>query len=80
MADGGNSHLVKRSVTLRGHRTSLALEPAFWVVLDEAAREDGVALARLLAAIDDERASSGAPLSSAARVWALGRAARKPGA
>ena len=62
-------------MTLRGHRTSLALEPAFWTVLDEAAREDGVPLAALLAAIDDERAGSGAPLSSAVRVWALTRAA-----
>ena len=73
MANGGSSHLVKRSVSLRGHRTSLALEPAFWAVLDRAAREEGRSLAGLVARIDDERAGGGAPLSSAVRVWALAR-------
>ena len=73
MADGG-SHLVKRSVSLRGHRTSLALEPAFWAALDAAAREEGSSLAGLVARIDDDRVGGGAPLSSAVRVWALERA------
>lgn len=72
MADGG-PHLVKRSVSLRGHRTSLALEPAFWAALDRAAREDACSLAGLLARIDDARTGSGAPLSSAVRVWVLER-------
>ena len=30
--------LAKRSLTLHGHRTSLALEPEFWEVLEEMAQ------------------------------------------
>lgn len=73
MADGG-PHLVKRSMSLRGHRTSLALEPAFWAALDRAAREESCSLAGLIARIDEVRTGSGAPLSSAVRVWVLERA------
>ena len=32
------SGLAKRSLSLAGHRTSLALEPEFWVVLEALAR------------------------------------------
>ena len=71
MADGGSGHLVKRSVSLRGHRTSLALEPAFWAALDRAAAGEGVSVAGLVARIDDDRAGGGAPLASAVRVWVL---------
>lgn len=68
-----SGHLVKRSVSLRGHRTSLALEPVFWAALDEAAAQDGVPVAALIALVDDERAAGGAPLSSALRVWLFER-------
>lgn len=69
---------VKRSLSLSGHRTSLALEPEFWAVLDAACREDGKALAALIREIDEDRAAHGAaqPLSSAVRVWALTRLQR----
>lgn len=68
--------LVKRSITLYGHATSLALEPEFWTVIDAAARRDGLSLAGLIARIDAERAQTDPDqaLSSACRVWALGRA------
>lgn len=62
--------LIKRSVSLHGHRTSLALEPQFWDVVDEAVASQETSLARLIAQIDDNR-SPDAPLSSAMRVWAL---------
>jgi predicted DNA-binding ribbon-helix-helix protein len=68
--------LLKRSLMIAGHRTSVALEPEFWTALEEAAREDGVTLAALIAGIDAERASA-APdrlLASACRVHALARA------
>ncbi len=69
---------VKRSLSLSGHRTSLALEPEFWAVIDAACREDGKALAALIREIDEDRAVRGAgqPLSSAVRVWALKRVQR----
>ena len=67
--------LEKRSLTISGHATSLALEPEFWAVLDAAARADGRSLASLVRAIDEARAKDDPdqPLSSAARVWALRR-------
>jgi predicted DNA-binding ribbon-helix-helix protein len=71
---------VKRSLSLSGHRTSLALEPEFWAVVDAACREDGIALAALIRTIDEARAAEGAdqPLSSAVRVWALKRVLARP--
>ncbi len=63
--------LVKRSVTIQGHRTSFSLEPPFWTALREAAAEDGKALNALVAEIDEAR---GTNLSSAIRVWLFERA------
>ena len=65
-------HLAKRSLRLAGHATSIALEPAFWVVLEaEAARRD-VSLAVLIAEQDAARATADEPLASRLRVFALG--------
>ena len=64
-------HLAKRSLSLNGHRTSIALEPAFWAVLEAAAADRRTSLAALVAALDAERAP-GVPLASALRVFALG--------
>jgi len=61
--------LRKRSVSLAGHATSLALEPEFWAVLEELAGVRGVSLARLIAGLDAERADG--PLASACRLAAL---------
>jgi len=38
--------LIKRSVSLSGHQTSLALEAEFWAVLEAAAAADGLSLAQ----------------------------------
>lgn len=46
---------VKRSLTLRGHRTSVSLEDAFWDALREIARAEGRTLAALAAEIDSAR-------------------------
>lgn len=64
--------LKKRSITLKGHATSLALEPEFWSVIDQALSHDGGSLAGLIARIDENRQPE-QPLSSACRVWALQR-------
>lgn len=65
--------LVKRSMTIAGHRTSLALEPEFWAVLDECARRDNLSVPQLIARIDTDRAANDpeSPLASAVRVHAL---------
>ncbi|MGL4396129.1 MAG: ribbon-helix-helix domain-containing protein [Hyphomicrobium sp.] len=62
---------VKRSFSIRGHRTSISLESEFWQALKTAAAADGVSLAALIARIDASRADAG--LSSAVRVWLLRR-------
>ena len=62
--------LEKRSVTLAGHRTSVALEPEFWAALEVLARNRGQTLAALVAEVDAARAP-GRPLASALRVFAL---------
>ena len=61
--------LKKRSFTLSGHRTSVALEAEFWAVIDRAAQREGKALAALVAQIDSTRGER--PLASALRLYAL---------
>ena len=64
------SGLVKRSFSLAGHRTSVALEPEFWEVLVSVAARRPTTLAALVAEIDAGR-PAGKPLASALRVMAL---------
>jgi predicted DNA-binding ribbon-helix-helix protein len=64
----------KRSLTIAGHRTSISLEPEFWDALHAAAKEDGKSLAALVSEIDRTRGARN--LSSAIRVWLLGRLRR----
>jgi predicted DNA-binding ribbon-helix-helix protein len=71
MGDRANrAGLAKRSVTLAGHRTSVALEPEFWAVLDSLAAGRGVSLAAVLAEVDAAR-PPGQALASALRITAL---------
>ncbi len=62
--------LIKRSFSLSGHRTSVALEPAFWDVLATIAHGRDMPVAALVAEIDSDRAAT-QPLASALRVFAL---------
>jgi predicted DNA-binding ribbon-helix-helix protein len=68
--------LSKRSLLLSGHATSLALEPAFWAVLERMAAAQGSSLPALVARIDEERGP--ASLASACRVRALHWAGGNP--
>lgn len=68
-------HLQKRSVSLAGHRTSIALEPEFWAALDQVATARGLSLAALIAEVDAARTDAAVPLASALRVFALNAAA-----
>ena len=61
--------LKKRSFTLAGHRTSVALEAEFWEVIDTSAARDRLSLAALVAKIDATRGDR--PLASALRLFAL---------
>ncbi len=69
--------LIKRSFSIAGHRTSIALEPEFWEALEAAARRRGEPLAALVVAVDAERAPA-RPLASALRVHALQEAGGGP--
>ncbi len=68
--------LIKRSFSLAGHRTSVALEAEFWDTLGLIAAVRGQTLSGLIAATDAAR-EPGRPLASALRVLAL-REARRP--
>ena len=50
-----NARPVKRSVTLRGHRTSVSLEEEFWQAFRDIARIEGRAINDLTAEIDEAR-------------------------
>jgi predicted DNA-binding ribbon-helix-helix protein len=60
---------VKHSMTLRGHRTSVSLESAFWEEFQRLAAKNGQSLNELAAEIDAARADVG--LASAIRVHIL---------
>lgn len=63
--------LRKRSFTIQGHRTSIALEPEFWAAFDRAVLAEGATPTALITRLDEERDR---PLASAVRVWLLRRA------
>ncbi|ETX26779.1 ribbon-helix-helix domain-containing protein [Roseivivax isoporae] len=63
---------VKRSLTLRGHRTSVSLEDAFWIAFREIARAEGKPANALAAEIDAARELE-TGLASAIRVYVLNR-------
>jgi predicted DNA-binding ribbon-helix-helix protein len=60
--------LIKHSVRIAGHATSVSLETAFWDALGEIAARRDVSLNALVAAIDAERSGN---LSSAIRLFVL---------
>ena len=60
----------KHSTTLHGHRTSFSLEEPFWLELKTIADARKIALAQLIAEIDDTRLAE-SNLSSALRVYVL---------
>lgn len=76
---------TKRSLTLRGHRTSVSLEPCFWEALRRLAALQGRSVNDLAAEIDAARVANdpGVSLASALRTLLLkaaldGRLAARP--
>ena len=64
------SAVVKRSITIRGHRTSFSLEQPFHDELVRIATERGIPIARLVGEIDETRPRD-TNLSSALRLYVL---------
>jgi predicted DNA-binding ribbon-helix-helix protein len=63
------SPVIKRSIVIAGHKTSVSIEDAFWTALKDIAQSRQQSVAELIGAIDGAR--RGANLSSAIRVFVL---------
>ena len=69
VADDTNANkIIKRSVLISGHRTSISLEDIFWRELTDIADRRKTSINRLVAEIDEIRTGN---LSSALRVFVL---------
>ena len=68
-AAGPPGRVIKHSLSIAGHRTSISLEAAFWRALRQIAAARDISIAMLAAEIDTERGE--ANLSSAIRVYVL---------
>jgi predicted DNA-binding ribbon-helix-helix protein len=66
------SPIIKRSVIVGGHKTSISLEDAFWTCLKEIAQAQGASIAQTVTGIDETRQQTN--LSSAIRLFVLGHA------
>ena len=60
--------LIKRSITIKKHRTSLSLEKEFWDALKIIAKEQNCSVENLVAKIDSNKKTS---LASSIRVYLL---------
>jgi predicted DNA-binding ribbon-helix-helix protein len=69
--EGGimKSPVIKRSIIIDGHKTSVSLEDAFWSGLKEIAQAQGATVSQTVTEIDKMR--QGANLSSAIRLSVL---------
>ena len=67
--EAGRARVVKRSLVVAGHRTSVSLEDAFWRRLQRIATRRGLSVNGLAAEVDAARGE--ANLSSALRVFVL---------
>ena len=63
------SPVVKRSIVIATHKTSVSLEDAFWSALKEIAAQRDMTLSELVASIDTDRRHGN--LSSAIRIYVL---------
>lgn len=60
--------IIKHSVKIAGHATSVSLEEEFWAALRQIAAKRGISLANLIATVDERRAGN---LSSGLRLLVL---------
>jgi predicted DNA-binding ribbon-helix-helix protein len=70
------SPVIKRSIVIAGHKTSVSLEDAFWKGLREIADERDVTASELAAIINADRQHGN--LSSAIRLFVLGVYSDRP--
>ena len=63
------SPVVKRSIVVNGHKTSVSLEEAFWIGVKDISAERNKTLSELVGEIDSQRQQGN--LSSALRLFVL---------
>jgi predicted DNA-binding ribbon-helix-helix protein len=63
------STIIKRSIVINNHKTSVTMEPGFWNALREIAILQGTTISALVSAIDLKRYHSN--LSSGVRLFVL---------
>jgi predicted DNA-binding ribbon-helix-helix protein len=69
------SLVIKRSIVLAGHKTSVSLEEPFWLGLKEIAQKQNATLSTIVGGIDTLRQHGN--LSSAIRLFVLGSAMKR---
>ena len=69
------STIIKRSIVINGHKTSISIEDQFWAALKSIAAERNLTLSELVSMVDDNRESGN--LSSALRVFVLSQYRRQ---
>ena len=70
-----SGRVIKRSLVIAGHSTSVSLEEEFWMAVKGSAATHALSVAGLVAEID--RSRKGANLSSSLRVFCLREAQKK---
>lgn len=69
--------MIKRSISIYGHSTSIALEPEFWAHIDEGVTQSGLSFSSFIRELDDTRTIQNTALkreqnlASYLRVWVL---------
>jgi predicted DNA-binding ribbon-helix-helix protein len=72
------SLVMKRSIVVASHKTSVSLEDAFWKGLKDIAAERNITLSELVASIDSDRTNGSGNLSSAIRIFVLDHYRNQP--
>ncbi|NBQ66085.1 MAG: aryl-sulfate sulfotransferase [Verrucomicrobia bacterium] len=62
--------MIKRSVVVQGHATSVRLEPEFWAIIDEICKKQNISLAQLIVSIEKHHQTQ-QNLASQLRVFCL---------
>ncbi|WP_219821527.1 ribbon-helix-helix domain-containing protein [Sneathiella aquimaris] len=60
--------IIKRSVSISGHRTSISVEKEFWDLFCQMAEDQSISINTLISRLDEERSGN---LSSAVRLYVL---------
>ena len=64
-------NIIKRSIRIGNHRTSISIENEFWSELENEAKNQKLSIGKLILRIDNQRPKDYGNLSSYIRVWIL---------